>query len=98
MIDGGMRRPKKKEKASANQALKLLRTMYNRADNDWHIWKGVNPTKGIKLYTERPRKRYLRAKELPAFIKAVIMERNPDIRDFALPMGLSLAIMPAWKH
>lgn len=69
-------------RVSANIALKLLHTLYQRAIREWRIYKGENPASGIKKFPEASRERFLQADELPRFFEAVAAEENPDIRDY----------------
>lgn len=71
-------------KVTANIALKLLHVMFNKAINEWRIWKGDNPAHGIKKFPEKSRDRFLQADELPKFLQAVEAEPNDTIRDYIL--------------
>lgn len=71
-------------KVTANIALKLLHVMFNKAINEWRIWKGDNPAHGIKKFPEKSRDRFLQADELPRFLQAVEAEPNDTIRDYIL--------------
>lgn len=71
-------------KVTANIALKLLHVMFNKAINEWRIWKGENPAHGIKKFPEKSRDRYLQADELPRFLRAVAEEPNDTLRDYLL--------------
>jgi integrase len=71
-------------KVTANIALKLLYVMFNKAINEWRIWKGDNPAHGIKKFPEKSRDRFLQADELPKFLQAVSAEPNDAIRDYIL--------------
>jgi integrase len=71
-------------KVTANIALKLLHVMFNKAINEWRIWKGENPAHGIKKFPEKSRERFLQADEMPRFLEAVEAEPNDTIRDYFL--------------
>jgi integrase len=70
-------------KYTANRVIELLRAMFNRAKKDWG-WTGDNPAAAIEAFKERPRKRFLKSEELPAFFKALAAELNGTIRDYIL--------------
>lgn len=69
---------------TANIALKLLHVMYNKAINEWRIWKGENPAHGIKKFPEQSRDRFLQSDELPKFFHALAVEQNETMRDYFL--------------
>ncbi len=69
---------------TANIALKLLHVMYNKAINEWRIWKGENAAHGIKKFTERSRDRFIQGDELPRFFQALADEQNAIMRDYFL--------------
>ncbi len=69
---------------TANIALKLLHVMFNKAINEWRIWKGENPAHGIAKFPEKSRDRFLQSDELPRFFQAVAEEENVTIRDYVL--------------
>lgn len=69
---------------TANIVLKLLHVMFNKAINEWRIWKGENPAHGISKFPEQSRDRFLQADELPRFFQAVAEEENETIRDYVL--------------
>jgi integrase len=58
--------------------------MFNKAINEWRIWKGENPAHGIAKFSEQSRDRFLQSDELPRFFKAVAEEENKTIRDYIL--------------
>jgi integrase len=66
---------------NANRALKLLKSMYNRAI-DWKLFAKENPVEDIPLFRTIERERYLAADELPRFFASIAAEANPDIRDY----------------
>ena len=69
---------------TANIVLKLLHVMFNKAINEWRIWKGENPAHGIAKFPEQSRDRFLQSDELPRFFQAVAEEENETIRDYVL--------------
>lgn len=69
---------------TANIVLKLLHVMFNKAINEWRIWKGENPAHGIAKFPEQSRDRFLQSDELPKFFQAVAQEENKTIRDYVL--------------
>ena len=69
---------------TANIALKLLHVMYNKAINEWRIWKGENAAHGIKKFPEQSRDRFIQSDELPKFFKALADEQNAAMRDYFL--------------
>jgi integrase len=69
---------------TANIVLKLLHVMFNKAINEWRIWKGENPAHGIAKFPEQSRDRFLQSDELPRFFKSLAEEPNTTIRDFIL--------------
>jgi integrase len=71
-----------KSNVTANIALKLLHAMFNKAINEWRIWQGDNPARGIRKLRERARDRFLQPCELPAFMLAVELEPSADTREF----------------
>ena len=69
---------------TANIALKLLHVMYNKAINEWRIWKGENVAHGTKKFTEHSRDRFIQSDELPRFFQALADEQNDTMRDYFL--------------
>lgn len=67
---------------TANRAAALLRHMFSKAA-EWG-YRGGNPCKGLTLYDEAPRERFLQAGELPRFFQALAADPNPTFRDFVL--------------
>lgn len=68
--------------ASANRNLALLRSVYNIMLPDL-----PNPCRGVKMFREYSRDRFLQPEELERFFQAVEEERqegNPDIADYLL--------------
>ncbi len=68
---------------SANRALTLLKTMYNRAIQ-WGMFPGPNPAASIPKFKTLSRERFLHADELPRFFEAVSDEPSRDIREYIL--------------
>ena len=64
---------------AANRTLALLRAMFNKADELGH--RGDNPAKGIKMFKEVSRDRFLQPGELQAFFTALQAE-TALFRDF----------------
>ena len=75
---------------TANIVLKLLHVMFNKAINEWRIWKGENPAHGVVKFPEQSRDRFLQSDELPRFFQAVVKEENEAIRDYVLLSLLTL--------
>lgn len=69
---------------TANIVLKLLHVMFNKAINEWRIWRGENPAHGIAKFPEQSRDRFLQSDELPKFFEALSQEPNETIRDYIL--------------
>ncbi len=74
---------REKGQVTANIAVKLLRSMFNRAI-DWELYNKPNPARGIKFFEENSRERFLQPDELPRFFSALAQEPNETIRDFVL--------------
>lgn len=70
-------------RVTANIAVKLLRSLFNRAI-EWELWNKPNPAKGIKFFPEDSRERFLQPDELPRFFRALADEENETIRDYIL--------------
>jgi integrase len=68
---------------TANRALGLIRSMYNRA-SEWGLFDKPNPAAGITKFKTKSRERFLVSDELPRFFEAVAQETNQDIRDYIL--------------
>lgn len=66
---------------AANRMLALLRAMLNKADELGH--RGDNPAKGIKMFREESRDRFLQPGELKAFFDALALEEGL-FKDFFL--------------
>ena len=65
-------------KYAANRLLSLLSTMFNVATEHGE-WKLVNPCKGVKMFAEKSRDRFLQPEEIPRFLKAVDGLENQTI-------------------
>jgi integrase len=68
--------------ASANRNLALLRSVYNVMLPDM-----LNPCRGVKMFREYSRDRFLQPEELERFFDAIEQERldgNPDMADYLL--------------
>jgi integrase len=73
---------------AANRTLALLRAMFNLAPT-WDLFKGENPARGIKLFLEDKRERYLSPDELERVNAALLDE--PDWRWRAyFPLAVAL--------
>jgi len=67
----------------ANRAIQLLRRLFNYAIVDLKQRTLDNPARGIRLFSEEKRERFLLAKEMPAWFAA--LEAEPEhMRDFFL--------------
>ncbi len=65
----------------ANRTLQLLRAIYNKAIL-WKLYQGDNPVKGITLYPETARERFLSGAEVGRLFQALKEEPNDLIKDF----------------
>jgi len=59
---------------AANRTLALLRSMFNKAEDIGY--RGDNPARGVKLFKEESRDRFLQPGELEAFFKALEEEEG----------------------
>jgi len=73
---------------TANIALTLLRSMFNRA-LEWDVWKGGNPTFGIRKFKEISRDRFLQPDEMPRFHEALSFVESETTRDLILTLLLT---------
>lgn len=73
---------------TANIAITLLRTLFNRAI-DWELWTGQNPTRGIRKFREQSRARFLLPDEMERFLKVLRAHDNETARDFFLLLLLT---------
>ena len=70
---------------TANQALALVRTLYNWAATPQRMYfVGVNPATGHKMFLTNDRERFLRPDELTPFFTALAAELSETMRDFIL--------------
>jgi integrase len=67
--------------AAANRLITTLRAIFNWAI-DHELWVGVNPARKVAMFPEKSRDRFLRAEEVPNFLKELGRETNRDLRDF----------------
>ena len=73
---------------TANIALGLLRSLYNRAI-EWDLFEGLNPTAGTRKFKEKARERFLLPGELKRFLTALKEEPTQIMRDFFLTLLLT---------
>lgn len=66
----------------ANRVVELLGTIYNRAI-EWG-YKGDNPTKGVKAFSETKRDRFMQPEEFPKFLEALAADTNEAFKAFVL--------------
>ena len=70
---------------TANQALALVRTIYNWAAMPQRMYfVGVNPATGHTMFPANERERFLRPDELAPFFQALTAEPSETMRDFLL--------------
>ncbi len=70
-------------KVTANRVVQFLRTLFNWADKA-EVWRGENPARGVRLFHEEPRTRFLQPAELAPLFTALRSEPNANLRDFVL--------------
>lgn len=68
-------------RTSSNRVLQLLKAMFNFAISS-QLWTGENPCRGVKLYHEEKRLRFVKPDEMPLLFAALKSEPNPDVVDF----------------
>lgn len=73
---------------AANRLLALLRAMFHRA-RSWKMFKGDNPTQGVKPFEEKKRERFLSPEELARVNHALADEPNECWRAY-FPLALML--------
>lgn len=73
---------------TANNAMSLLRAMYNRAI-DWELFNGLNPARGVRKFKNVSRDRFLQPDELKRFLEALKQEDNSTYRDLFLVLLLT---------
>ena len=66
---------------SSNRVVQLLKAMFNFAISS-QLWTGENPCRGVKLYHEEKRSRFVKPDEMPRLFAALKSEPNPDVVDF----------------
>ncbi len=66
----------------SNRVVELLSTIFNRAI-EWGF-KGDNPTKGVKAFSEIKRDRFMQPEEIPRFLKALADDTNEAFKAFVL--------------
>lgn len=66
---------------AANRALALLRAAFNKAESIVG-YSGSNPAKGVSMFPEQSRERFLQGDEMPRFFTALEAEPNGTLRDF----------------
>ncbi len=65
---------------TANRVVELLSTICNRAI-EWG-YKGDNPTKGVRAFTEAKRDRFMQPQEIPKFLSALAADSSEAFRSF----------------
>lgn len=60
---------------AANRVVALVRRMFNLA-RTWDLFTGENPARGIELFKEEKRDRFVKPDELPGLFKAIAQEPN----------------------
>jgi integrase len=68
---------------TANRVVQFLRTLYNWAASA-ELWHGENPARGIKMFHEERRTRFLQPDELARLFRALRKQKNADLTDFVL--------------
>lgn len=58
---------------AANQALAVLRSMFNKA-REWEVYAGSNPVSRIKKFPQRARTRFVQPEEMPRLLTALAKE------------------------
>jgi len=85
----------------ANRAVALMRSLFNRA-KDWELFRGENPCR-VKLFKERPRKRFLTPEEVRRLNEALMEEPNSLWKVF-FPLSLYIGtrrselLAARWEH
>lgn len=70
-------------KTSANRALELVRTIYNRMW-DWGLYAGTNPACRLHRFRLKSRERFILPHEMPAFLAALDALKNKTAKDVFL--------------
>ena len=80
----------------ANRVLALLSSAYTKAAEWGEVAEGMNPTRGVERYAEKPRKRYLSAGELEAVGRALAeLEAEGQVSPYALAAIRMIALTGA---
>ena len=91
----------KTAETSANNAVRLLRRLINHAINH-HGYTGENPTKGVEMFDETPRERFMDGDEIAAFLAACDAEGQPWADFFRLALATAARRtnlqMMQWAH
>lgn len=66
---------------TANRTVQMLRAVYNKGIQ-WKLYRGENPFKGISLFPERPRERFLTPDEVGKLLSELEKDSNELLRDF----------------
>jgi integrase len=66
----------------ANRVIELISTIYNRAI-EWG-YKGENPTKGVRAFSETKRDRFMQPEEFPKFLSALAEDTSESFKDFVM--------------
>ena len=69
---------------TANRTMALLKHMYNKAIEWGYPRRHENPTIGVKMFKELPRKRFLQPDELGRFFAALDAEPNEMFKNYVL--------------
>lgn len=70
----------RKSQTTANRVVELISTIYNRAI-EWG-YKGDNPTKGVRAYSETKRDRFMQPEEFPKFLAALAADSSEAFKAF----------------
>jgi integrase len=71
----------------SNRVVELLSAIYNKAI-EWG-YKGGNPTKGVKAFSEASRDRFMQPEEFPLFIAALAADTSEAFKSFVLLLLLT---------
>ena len=66
----------------SNRVVEMVSTIYNRAI-EWG-YKGENPTKGVRAFSETKRDRFMQPEEFPKFLEALAADANEAFKAFVL--------------
>jgi integrase len=86
---------------AANQALQLLRAMYQKGI-DWEVYAGKTPADRVKKFPKHSRERFIQSNELPWLLKS-LSEEHPWTETFFLCLLLigarrDEARLMKWQH